>query len=315
MALRNRKFLAELISFFGVALLEAASADSSVYRRSIHVDAGNFVLRAIKTPRTQLISPAAALATGIAIAGNTQIKAAVTLSATVATAVTTFVAQPDVARTIRVKGNQAGLGDGTFALRVVLLEGLDQFGRAIKETVPLNAATAVDSKRAFSSLTRVTLPVRVGAGDTVSLGYGAALGLDRPCELAADLVEVARKATAATAYTSEALPGTTDITPVHSTLAATITAAAVSITLVDGSTFANGAQRVNAEILGPDNMIEEVIITSRTGNVLTVVRGVNGQTARRHVQGATLVTRPGNTIAPALTADDRLLVTYLTKAA
>jgi hypothetical protein len=40
------------------------------------------------------------------------------------------------------------------------------------------------------------------------------------------------------------------------------------------------------------------------------VRGVHGSTARTRLRGATLAWRPGMTISPAITANDRLRLVY-----
>lgn len=106
-----------------------------------------------------------------ALGTNTAVLAATTLADGATSVVTTDITQPDVPRTLLVKGNAAGIaGD-------VLLEGVDANGRAISETIALNGSSAVVGTKAFARVQRVTLPARTASGNTVSVGTGNVLGL------------------------------------------------------------------------------------------------------------------------------------------
>jgi hypothetical protein len=79
-------------------------------------------------------------------AENDDVHAAITLPASGTTTVTTNITNPDVPRTIRLKGNQ----DGTEGV-VVTLVGTDILDQAISEEVAMGGDfnTATDSTRAF----------------------------------------------------------------------------------------------------------------------------------------------------------------------
>lgn len=107
------------------------------------------------------------------VAGNTNVLAAVTLTASPQT-LTTFVAQPDFARTIRIKAS--AVGDNGLT---VTINGTDLRGTVITEDVVIAAyGTAQDTVKAFKTITSVVMPAEVG-GSNISVGYGAQLGLDR----------------------------------------------------------------------------------------------------------------------------------------
>ena len=94
------------------------------------------------------VSPAAISATAIL--------AATRLSAVVQT-ITTNIIQPDVPRTITIKGNAAGLtGD-------VVINGTNIADEAISDTIALNGASEVAGVKAFKTITSIVLPVWVHA--------------------------------------------------------------------------------------------------------------------------------------------------------
>lgn len=88
------------------------------------------------------------------------------------TVVDEFAGQPDVARNLTVKGNDANVsGD-------VEIEGLDADGNAISETIALNGSSAVAGAKAFAEVTQITLPPYDTANtERVRVGLGAKLGL------------------------------------------------------------------------------------------------------------------------------------------
>jgi hypothetical protein len=110
---------------------------------------------------------------------NTAVHAAITL--TTAKDVTTEITNPAVPRNIIVKGNAAGIaGD-------VVITGTDYAGEVITETIALNEASAVNGAKAFKTVTKIHVPAKTnGSGDTVSVGFGDALGL--PFKLAHNTV-------------------------------------------------------------------------------------------------------------------------------
>ncbi|HWY79366.1 MAG TPA: hypothetical protein VNW29_03345 [Candidatus Sulfotelmatobacter sp.] len=117
--------------------------------------------------------------TAPAAAENTSVLAAQTLPASGTTVVTAGITNPDVPRTVRLKGNQA-----TVQGLQVIVTGTDIQGNALSETVTMgNAfATPTDTVNAFATVISVTLPTRGASGDTISFGKGAALGLDSYCD-------------------------------------------------------------------------------------------------------------------------------------
>jgi hypothetical protein len=117
-----------------------------------------------------------------AVADNTGVHAAVTLSASAEQTIDTGMTNPDVYRTIRLVGNQATVSG------IVTLRGTDWAGRIITEDVLVTGTVAVDSNQAFKEIRNATFPVRQAASDSISLGLGADLGLIRP--LAAGLTDL-----------------------------------------------------------------------------------------------------------------------------
>lgn len=88
------------------------------------------------------------------------------------TEVDEFAGQPDVARNLTVKGNDANCsGD-------VVIEGLNDQGSAISETFALAGAAVVTGNKAFAEVTLITLPPYDTANtERVRVGLGAKLGL------------------------------------------------------------------------------------------------------------------------------------------
>lgn len=108
-------------------------------------------------------SPAAASATAvhaaIALTNSTQ---------NVATAIT----NPDVPRTVTVKGNASGITGN------VVITGTNVKGESITDTIALNGSTEVEGIKAFKTVTNIALPAETHAGtDTVSVGRANKFGL------------------------------------------------------------------------------------------------------------------------------------------
>lgn len=226
----------------------------------------------------------------------------------------------DYPRTIAFKAG-AGVGDGTFvgaSAKGVLIVGTDYKGHVIKETIPLNGATAVESKKAFKTVTSLTPALNfVGGTDHIACGSGGSFAIQRPCASSSDLVEYGTKASAATAYTIATLP-TTDVGEAYATLGTggtgdqTLSSTATTINLPTGLGSAFPSARAMAEIIDPNGNVEEIIITAKSTDALTVVRGANGSTARAHSRGCVIAWRPGMTFTPgSITANDRFKLKFL----
>ena len=291
-------------------------------KRSINLETGmSLKMGLCKIPITQTITANnAAITVGVAAVSVVAVKAATVLT-TAAQVITTFAGQPDVPRVLRIVAAKTGataVGAAGFTAindRYVIAVGTDIHDQVITEWIPLNDTTAVNSVKAFKTVTSITLPIRVNTdgGDTVSVGYGLTFALCRPVAAATDLIEFARKASAATAYTIATLP-TFDVGEATTTIATEIDADDTTIVIASATGWTNGAQRSMAMIEFENGDVEEVIVTGRTTTSLTVVRGANGSTARAAKVGTQISFRPGMTIATSITADDRLLVKFLAAA-
>lgn len=303
------------LKFFSDSIIKVLGARKALPEvKIVNLDDELFFKRSALRHYEQLVCPQtpSAITAGIAALGTTQILAATPLTTALQT-ITSFVAQPDVPRTINVVST-AGCGDGTYVganARIVKITGTDIWGNTITEWVPLNTTTQVQTKKAFASVTSVILPVEGDGTDTVALGYGTGFPFVFPVDAAAKVLEFGVKATAATAYTVTALP-TLAVGSATSTLAADVEATATTLTLASGTGFPDGAQRTMAEIVTGDGSFEEVIITDRTTVTLTVVRGANGTTAARWESGTTVIYRAPMTFTHAPTANDRLRIGYQT---
>lgn len=107
-----------------------------------------------------------------AVKDNDSIMAIVALQEATTQTITTFDAQPDVPRTVTVKGGQAGMN------KKVKVTGLNVLGQEISEEITCNGAGAIAGTKAFYTITKVELPVwNTDAVDTVSVGFGAKLAL------------------------------------------------------------------------------------------------------------------------------------------
>lgn len=97
------------------------------------------------------------------------------------TEVEAFDGQPDIPRNLTAKGNDGNVtGD-------VVIEGYNNGGEAITETLALDGANTVAGDKAFAEVTKVTLPVWDTADtERVRIGTGEKLGL--PVRLSRDTV-------------------------------------------------------------------------------------------------------------------------------
>jgi hypothetical protein len=102
--------------------------------------------------------------------------------------VTSFVAQPDVARNLVVTpgGTAASVRQSE-----VIIYGTDLFGVTLMEVfaIPDNHASAVTGSLAFSTITKIVLPGEEGAyAASWSVGYGEKLGMKRCMDEAGHLM-------------------------------------------------------------------------------------------------------------------------------
>lgn len=113
--------------------------------------------------------------TNPAVGTATYVHAAITLLTTVQN-ITTAITNPDFPRVVSIKGAKAG---GALTGNVVIT-GTNIRGQVITDTIAINTNDSeVFGVKAFKTVTNIALPVRATAGDTVSIGVGDALGLDR----------------------------------------------------------------------------------------------------------------------------------------
>lgn len=280
-----------------------------------------------KFQRQQTFAPYnAAITVGIKAAGAITILAAQALAAGAATVVAAGFTQPDIPRSINFVTNNASCGDGTFTTataKIVVIVGLDQFNISRTESVALNGTTTVSTLWCYQSVTSITFPSQFAGGDTCTTTVGTKFALERPVQAAADLLEIERKASAATAYTVETLPATTDIGEGYGPIATVLpyvaswsapfsTTIQVLTTAIVGS-FPNSTYI--AEFLGP-NGNEKVTVTgtaiSGLYTVITFIRGLHGAPTplRNYNAGAYINRMPAMSISPTLTADDRLCLRY-----
>jgi hypothetical protein len=97
------------------------------------------------------------------------------------TEVTAGITDPDEPRNLTVTGNDANVaGD-------VVIEGTNQGGEAITETIVASGTSTVAGNKAFATVTSITLPAYDTADtERIRVGTGAKLGL--PVELSRDTV-------------------------------------------------------------------------------------------------------------------------------
>lgn len=98
---------------------------------------------------------------------------AITLPASGTLLVTTGITQPDVTRTLTMKGSAGGMSG------FVIVTGKDIRGKVITESMLINGTDEFTGLKAFKTITSILVPARTAPGNTVSLALGAGFGLDR----------------------------------------------------------------------------------------------------------------------------------------
>jgi hypothetical protein len=95
----------------------------------------------------------------------------VTCSTTAATAITLLTDTLDVPRNLIVDSSDSTEVDG-----VVTITGADEYGEVMVEKITANGTTAVSGKKAFKTLTSISVAACTAAG-TIDIGWGNVLGL------------------------------------------------------------------------------------------------------------------------------------------
>jgi len=118
-----------------------------------------------------------------AVKSATATHAALALTVGAQAGVTTGITQPDVPRTITIKGNVSGITGN------VVIHGTDIAGTVVTDTIALNGATEVLGVVAFASVTAIDFPAETHSGtDTVSIGRGAGIGFPSVINNTADVI-------------------------------------------------------------------------------------------------------------------------------
>lgn len=117
----------------------------------------------------------------VALGVNNAILADTAMANGATTVIAAFAGQPDVARNVTIKGNDANCAGN------VSVVGTDINGAAINEVIALAGVAVVVGNKAFKTVTQVTLPAYAVANtERVRVGTGAKLGL--PVALSRDTI-------------------------------------------------------------------------------------------------------------------------------
>lgn len=112
------------------------------------------------------------IAAVVALGATAAVLADTAMAAALTTDVLVFAGQPEVPRSLTVKGNDANVAGN------VTIYGTDAEGNAINEVIALAGAAVVVGAKAFATVTKVTLPhYAVANTERVRVGTGAKLGL------------------------------------------------------------------------------------------------------------------------------------------
>lgn len=126
--------------------------------------------------------------TNLLTGGPSSLGGTIALNNFLPTLVTSFAAQPDLARNIQISpwATTGGIGAGP-----VVISGTNIFGNPISETltfVSQNGATVVGAK-AFKTVTSVLFPATINSGANVAIGTGNSIGILHCVDQAGDLVQ------------------------------------------------------------------------------------------------------------------------------
>lgn len=114
--------------------------------------------------------------TNVAAASATAIHAAISTAA----AITTGITNPDFPRNVTI----TGAGSSHSAAGAVTITGTNIRDEVITEAITLNSNTTVAGNKAFKTVTKIDTSAATGitANDTIEVGTGTKLGLDRKCD-------------------------------------------------------------------------------------------------------------------------------------
>lgn len=138
--------------------------------------------------------------------------------------ITTGITQPKVPRVLSITG-VAGLTG-----KNVVITGTDFAGAALTDTIALNGSTTVAGTKAFATVTKITLPVKTGETDTVSVGLADAFGI--PYKLDHDTVIKILNNKVATTVASGSSFSTTTLAANYIKPTAALAAAQVDVYLI-----------------------------------------------------------------------------------
>lgn len=138
--------------------------------------------------------------------------------------ITTGITQPKVPRVLSITG-VAGLTG-----KNVVITGTDFAGAALTDTIALNGSTTVAGTKAFATVTKITLPVKTGEADTVSVGLADAFGI--PYKLDHDTVIKILNNKVATTVASGSSFSTTTLAANYIKPTAALAAAQVDVYLI-----------------------------------------------------------------------------------
>jgi hypothetical protein len=112
------------------------------------------------------------IAAAVALGATAAVLADTAMDVALTTVVQAFAGQPDVPRSLTVKGNDANVAGN------VTIDGTDAEGHVIQEVIALAGAAVVNGNKAFKTITKITLPhYAVANTERVRVGTGAKLGL------------------------------------------------------------------------------------------------------------------------------------------
>lgn len=134
---------------------------------------GTLLMGGISIPDAGSISSLQAVKYSLtpAIGSATYVHAAIALTASAQTAITTGITNPDFPRLLSAKGNASGIVGN------VVITGTDFNDAEITDTIALSGASEVAGTKAFKTVTNISLPAETNAGtDTVSIGAGNKFG-------------------------------------------------------------------------------------------------------------------------------------------
>lgn len=133
--------------------------------------------RLIKPPNTQKIVDFYSWSGPLGTNATMAVSAAIgTLAVEAPRTISTFNAQPDVARNVILTPSGS---TGVIPVGTVAVSGKDIFNRSISENIIIGQGTTGVGLKAFKSLSSVVLPGATDIGAAFTVGYGDKLGINR----------------------------------------------------------------------------------------------------------------------------------------